>query len=110
MASELGWLRHTCHGALAGLKKKRGLRITSDKHPGGERVYQSPTLELSDAARLERAHHNQPPRTPVSGSLAGLGATRHMRTASMARSIARGSDEIKPQGSAPMVMCRRAIL
>lgn len=39
MASELGWLRHTCHGALAGLKKKRGLRITSDKHAGGERVY-----------------------------------------------------------------------
>ena len=38
MASELGWLRHTCHGALAGLKK-RGLRITSDKHAGGERVY-----------------------------------------------------------------------
>ena len=39
MASELGWLRHTCHGALAGLKKKRGLRITSDKHASGERVY-----------------------------------------------------------------------
>ena len=39
MVSELGWLRHTCHGALAGLKKKRGLRITSDKHAGGERVY-----------------------------------------------------------------------
>ena len=39
MASELGWLRHTCHGALAGLKKKRGLRIISDKHAGGERVY-----------------------------------------------------------------------
>ena len=39
MASELGWLRHTCHGALAGLKKKRGLRITSNKHAGGERVY-----------------------------------------------------------------------
>ncbi len=39
MASELGWLRHTCHGALAGLKKKRGLRITSDKHAGGERIY-----------------------------------------------------------------------
>ena len=39
MASELGWLRHTCHGALAGLKKKRGLEIISDKHAGGERVY-----------------------------------------------------------------------
>ncbi|MBK8211661.1 MAG: DUF3489 domain-containing protein [Rhodospirillales bacterium] len=39
MASELGWLRHTCHGALAGLKKKRGLEIVSDKHAGGERVY-----------------------------------------------------------------------
>ena len=39
MASELGWLRHTCHGALAGLKKKRGLEIISDKHADGERVY-----------------------------------------------------------------------
>ena len=39
MASELGWLRHTCHGALAGLKKKHGLEIVSDKHAGGERVY-----------------------------------------------------------------------
>ncbi len=39
MASELGWLRHTCHGALAGLKKKRGLEIISDKHAGGERIY-----------------------------------------------------------------------
>jgi hypothetical protein len=39
MASELGWLRHTCHGALAGLKKKRGLEIVSDRHAGGERVY-----------------------------------------------------------------------
>ena len=39
MASELGWLRHTCHGALAGLKKKHGLEIVSDKHAGGERIY-----------------------------------------------------------------------
>jgi hypothetical protein len=39
MTRELGWLRHTCHGALAGLKKKRGLEIISDKHVGGERVY-----------------------------------------------------------------------
>jgi hypothetical protein len=37
MASELGWLRHTCHGALAGLKK-RGIKIVSDKQ-GGERIY-----------------------------------------------------------------------
>jgi hypothetical protein len=39
MASELGWLRHTCHGALAGLKKKRGLEIVSDKQANGERIY-----------------------------------------------------------------------
>lgn len=39
MASELGWLRHTCHGALAGLKKKQGLEIISDKQASGERVY-----------------------------------------------------------------------
>ena len=39
MASELGWLRHTCHGALAGLKKKRGLEIVSDKRVHGERIY-----------------------------------------------------------------------
>ncbi len=39
MTRELGWLRHTCHGALAGLKKKRGLEIVSDKHAGGERIY-----------------------------------------------------------------------
>ena len=37
MISELGWLRHTCHGALAGLKK-RGLDIVSDKRDG-ERLY-----------------------------------------------------------------------
>ena len=39
MTRELGWLRHTCHGALAGLKKKRGLEIVSDRHSGGERIY-----------------------------------------------------------------------
>ena len=39
MTRELGWLRHTCHGALAGLKKKRGLEIVSDKHADGERIY-----------------------------------------------------------------------
>jgi hypothetical protein len=39
MTRELGWLRHTCHGALAGLKKKRGLEIISDKHTDGERIY-----------------------------------------------------------------------
>ena len=39
MTSELGWLRHTCHGALAGLKKKHGLEIISDKHASGERIY-----------------------------------------------------------------------
>lgn len=37
MACELGWLRHTCHGALAGLKK-RDLAIVSDKRDG-ERLY-----------------------------------------------------------------------
>ena len=55
MASEFGWLRHTCHGALAGLKKKRGLKITSDKHAGGERIYRlaapaTPTEESRTAA------------------------------------------------------------
>ena len=39
MTRELGWLRHTCHGALAGLKKKHGLEIISDKHASGERIY-----------------------------------------------------------------------
>ena len=39
MTRELGWLRHTCHGALAGLKKKRGLEIISDKHADGDRIY-----------------------------------------------------------------------
>jgi hypothetical protein len=39
MARELGWLRHTCHGALAGLKKKRGLNIISNKPADGERIY-----------------------------------------------------------------------
>jgi hypothetical protein len=39
MTRELGWLRHTCHGALAGLKKKQGLEIISDKHASGERIY-----------------------------------------------------------------------
>jgi hypothetical protein len=39
MTRELGWLRHTCHGALAGLKKKRGLTITSEKGDEGVRVY-----------------------------------------------------------------------
>jgi hypothetical protein len=39
MTRELGWLRHTCHGALAGLKKKRSLEIISDKHTDGERIY-----------------------------------------------------------------------
>ena len=39
MTRELGWLRHTCHGALAGLKKKRGLEIVSDKRAHGERIY-----------------------------------------------------------------------
>ena len=38
MTRELGWLPHTCHGALAGLKKKRGLEISSDKHADGERM------------------------------------------------------------------------
>jgi len=37
MTRELGWLRHTCHGALAGLKK-RGFDIVSDKRDG-DRLY-----------------------------------------------------------------------
>ncbi len=51
IASELGWLRHTCNGALAGLKKKRGLAIVSAKHAGGERIYRlaAPT-EVSASA------------------------------------------------------------
>ena len=51
MASELGWLRHTCHGALAGLKKKRGLKIFSDKHGDGERIYRlaAPAEESGNA-------------------------------------------------------------
>ena len=39
MTRELGWLRHTCHGALAGLKKKHGLEIISGKLASGERIY-----------------------------------------------------------------------
>jgi Protein of unknown function (DUF3489) len=39
MTREFGWLRHTCHGALAGLKKKRGLNIISNKPADGERIY-----------------------------------------------------------------------
>jgi hypothetical protein len=39
MTREFGWLRHTCHGALAGLKKKRGLNIISEKLAEGERIY-----------------------------------------------------------------------
>jgi Protein of unknown function (DUF3489) len=52
MTRELGWLRHTCHGALAGLKKKRGLQIVSDKHAGGERIYRlaAPVEESGNAA------------------------------------------------------------
>lgn len=44
MSRELGWLRHTCHGALAGLKK-RGLSIVSDKPTGGERIYRTPATQ-----------------------------------------------------------------
>ena len=29
----------SCHGALAGLKKKRGMEIVSDKRAHGERIY-----------------------------------------------------------------------
>jgi hypothetical protein len=35
-----GWQAHTVRGAFAGaLKKKLGLTLTSDKQPGGERIY-----------------------------------------------------------------------
>lgn len=35
-----GWQAHTVRGAFAGaLRKKLGLTLVSDKHPGGERVY-----------------------------------------------------------------------
>lgn len=44
MSRELGWLRHTCHGALAGLKK-RGLSIVSVKPTGGERIYRTPATQ-----------------------------------------------------------------
>ena len=50
MTRELGWLRHTCHGALAGLKKKRGLNIISNKHADGERIYRL------DAAAEDSGH------------------------------------------------------
>jgi len=35
-----GWQAHTVRGAFAGaLRKRLGLTLVSDKHPGGERVY-----------------------------------------------------------------------
>jgi predicted ArsR family transcriptional regulator len=40
MAKAFGWERHTVRGALSSaLKKKLGLRITSEKPETGERVY-----------------------------------------------------------------------
>ena len=58
MTRELGWLRHTCHGALAGLKKKRGLEIISDKHAGGERIYRlaAPATTADPGPPLDRHH------------------------------------------------------
>ena len=52
MTRELGWLRHTCHGALAGLKKKRGLNIISSKPAQGERIYRldAPAEDAGHAA------------------------------------------------------------
>ena len=35
-----GWQQHTVRGTFAGaFKKKLGMTLTSDKHPGAERVY-----------------------------------------------------------------------
>ena len=56
MASELGWLRHTCHGALAGLKKKRGLEIISDKHASGERIYRLAAPAEGPGPPIDRHH------------------------------------------------------
>ncbi len=40
LAKATGWQRHTVRGAISGaLKKKLGLKITSEKAKGGERVY-----------------------------------------------------------------------
>jgi hypothetical protein len=52
MTREFGWLRHTCHGALAGLKKKRGLNIISSKPAQGERIYRlnAPVEDAGHAA------------------------------------------------------------
>lgn len=42
ICASTGWLGHTVRGCLAGaLKKKLGLTITSEKHPGNERVYRA---------------------------------------------------------------------
>lgn len=40
MMEATGWQRHSLHGAMSGgLKKKLGLKITSTKDNGGEKVY-----------------------------------------------------------------------
>ena len=40
LVTATGWQKHSVHGAMAGvLKKKMGLTITSSKDAGGERVY-----------------------------------------------------------------------
>jgi hypothetical protein len=40
MMKAFGWEPHTVRGALSGaLKKKLGLKVTSEKSEGGERVY-----------------------------------------------------------------------
>ena len=37
-----GWQQHTVRGTFAGaFKKKLGMTLTSDKHPGAERVYRA---------------------------------------------------------------------
>ena len=43
IAAELDWRSHTVRGAMAGaLKKKLGLRVTSEKVDGRGRVYKLP--------------------------------------------------------------------
>lgn len=47
MTEATGWQVHTVRGAMAGaLKKKLGLDITSEKHPGTDRIYRITTTTM----------------------------------------------------------------
>ena len=47
MTEATGWQVHTVRGAMAGaLKKKLGLDITSEKHPGTDRIYRITTTTI----------------------------------------------------------------